>query len=476
MLTEEALILLGTLIASGFLVLGTANVLWPPRPRHLRRAAPVGLRSERSFEVATADGVIEEPHAEPPAFVEPAAPDDAAEPEPVELPDPEPIFPEPIVAAIEVPGGDDAPARVDEPPAAPAERRDPVAVLEDCRSLARAERFRDAVREATRVLDEPGRADRSTAALLWREVALARAAIGERDGALAAFRNAVDTAPDAERAAMRGALAGWAAQTARGMIAAAEEGARFTALHDARTLLEEAVATAGAHPDIAEVAAALEPEYWPEYEAHMHALMAGRDFGEAYRLATEALSDTDLPAERRPAFEDFRAETLTARIVSLIERAVVAMDEHREWEAVGALERAETLYRSATTLSADRRDEVARRLADGYAQLGRRRVYGGEFEDAVDPLFRALRIGPPNDENRDDARWALVQAIQGVVDTRVAMIREVASAGGRDSAMVQADKLWALLRSGMAAGVPQESMSAALATTRQLIEELGGNT
>jgi len=288
--------------------------------------------------------------------------------------------------------------------------------------------------------------------------------------------NMFDTAPDAERSAMRTALAGWAAQAARDGIASAEEGARFSALHAARVLLEEAVATAGADPAIADVAAAIEPEYWPEYETHMHALMAARDFGEAYRLATEALSDADLPPARRPAFEDFRAETLTARIVSLIDRAVVATDEHREWEAVGALERAETLFRSATTLSAERRELAAARLAEGYTQLGRRRVETGEFEDAVDPLFRALRIGPPNGDNRDEARWALVQAIRGVVDTRVAMIREVASGGGRDSAMVQADKLWALLRSGIAAGVPQESMTAALATTRQLIEDLGGTT
>jgi tetratricopeptide (TPR) repeat protein len=351
---------------------------------------------------------------------------------------------------------------------------DPAEVLGRCRALAQDRRFGEVVEEATAVLNQPGRADRGTAAQLWREVALARAAMGDQEAALTAFRNAVDTAPEAGRGAMREAFAEWAAAAAQAGVAAAEEGARFDALRTAKTLLEEAVAAAGPHAAIARVATSIEPEYWPAYESHVQTLIAERDFGEAYRLATEALADTDLPAGRRGVFEDFRAETMSARITALIERAVIGMDEHREWEAVGALERAETLFRSATTLSAERRAETARQLAEAYGRLGRRRVDAGEFDDAVDPLFRALRIGPPDSDKRDDARWALVQALQGVVDARVAMIREVAAAGSRDSAVVQADKLWALLRSGMAAGVPQESMTNAVAATRKLIEDLGG--
>jgi hypothetical protein len=53
------------------------------------------------------------------------------------------------------------------------------------------------------------------------------------------------------------------------------------------------------------------------------------------------------------------------------------------------------------------------------------------------------------------------------------MIREIAAGGSRDSAVAQADKLWSLLRSGIAAGAPQEAMANALATTKRLLEEFG---
>jgi tetratricopeptide (TPR) repeat protein len=204
-------------------------------------------------------------------------------------------------------------------------------------------------------------------------------------------------------------------------------------------------------------------------------LIGTRDYAEAYRLATEALADDALPGEQRSIFEEFRSETLAARIVALADRAVLAVDEHREWEAVGALERAETLLRSASSLPADRREEAGTQLATAYMRLGKRRVENGELEDAIDPLLRALRISKTDTSARDDARSSMVRALIGVVDSRAAMIRDVAATGNQESAAAQAEKVWTLLRTSIAAGVPQEPLTQAIASTRRLLAEFGGH-
>jgi hypothetical protein len=69
----------------------------------------------------------------------------------------------------------------------------------------------------------------------------------------------------------------------------------------------------------------------------------------------------------------------------------------------------------------------------------------------------------------------MVTALQGVVEGRVAIIRDVAAAGNTESAAAQAEKVSTLLRSAIAAGAPQEPLTSAIATTRQLIEEFGGS-
>lgn len=439
MLTEGASVVLGTLVATlvacGLLVLGVLDLLWPVRRRPVRQA-PAAPRRDR-----TPTPAREEPrlHGEP-------AP-----------------TPAPMTA---IPGAGPEPA--------PAPAVDPAEVLERCRRLVAAERPGDAVAAAMAVLERPAGIAPGVVAALWREVGAARAAVGDHDGALAAFRAAIEAAPAAERDGLRRELAVWASGVARELTIVAPPGADgFTAVRAARAILDAAAEASGPDRSLESAHADLAPVYWPAYEAHLRGLVDAQDFSEAYRLATEALADATLPAERRALFETFRAQTLTSRIASLVGRAVASIDDNRDWEAVGALERAETLFRSASGLPAEHRDDLVRCMAAVYARLGKRRVESGDFEDAIDPLFRAFRIGAIDAGERDDLRWTMVQALKGVVEARVAMIREVAAAGSRDSAAVQAEKLWQLLRSGMAAGVPQESLTQALATTRRLLDDLG---
>jgi tetratricopeptide (TPR) repeat protein len=433
-LNEEALILVGLLVALGLLILGIWNQLSPSSRPQVRRSASTG--SPPKPEPEAEEVLVETPFA---AQLDLVAPPPAAEPA---------------------------------PGVAPA--ADQGWIVDRCRTLIADGRFEDAVSTAMIVLEQPDTAAAALTSPLWRQVAAARDRMGDREGALTAFRTAIEAAPESDRAGLRQECETWASIVARDLLAAVpEEGDRYAPLVAARTFVESAQTLVQASPPLDAARAELDVAFWPAYETHVRTLIADRDPAEAYRLATEALSDPALPPPRRPTFEEFRVETLAARIIVLAERAVLAVEESREWEAVGALERGETLLRSASSLPADRRDDAAARLAAAYARLGAHRVDAGEFEDAVDPLLRSLRLSKADTPARDEARSAMVKALQGVVESRVEIIRDVAATGNTESAAAQAEKIWTLLRAGIAAGVPQEPLNGAIATARRLIEELG---
>ena len=487
MLNEPAVILLATLAASGLLVLGVMDLIWPTTRTRVRRARPVGFRlptpEVRDKVVApipaaarppviprTVAPVVLESIAEPPVVEEPVSGEPERVPEPVrgwqlelDTPMAPTLEPTPEPEVEEEPEPEPEPAAVG-----------PAALIERCRELTAEMRYGDTVAEAMAFLQRSDAGPSDVVGTLWLEVVTARERMGDRDGALEAFRAAVEAAPEDDRERVRLECGWWAATTAREVIASVpHDGDRYTPLASLRGFVVRAREIVGTMSTINAVHADLEGEFWPAYERHVGALITDRDYAEAYRLATEALSDDALPSERRATFEEFRAATLAARIIALADRAVLAVDEHREWEAVGALERAETLLRSETSLPAARRDEAVAQVAVGYARLGRRRVDAGEFEEALDPLGRALRLSKPDAAARDEACLAMVTALNAVIEARSAMIRDVATTGNRDSAAAQAEKLWALLRSSMAAGVPQEPLTSAIASTRRLIDELG---
>src|ERR1051326_5260643 len=94
MVTEEALILFATLGASGLLVLGVAELVWPAKPRrHVRRArvhAPPIAEREQEREPETE--VVESPVAPPPVLEVPSF----VAPEPPALETPSIVVPPPV--------------------------------------------------------------------------------------------------------------------------------------------------------------------------------------------------------------------------------------------------------------------------------------------------------------------------------------------------------------------------------------------
>ena len=494
MLNEPTLIFLATLVASGFLVLGVLELLWPTKPRRRRLVG-----------ASTTDLPFDDPvrtAVDAPVAID--ASEDAPEPLTLVATDRFTVrgssrsgritrgkaatstasagldaFRTGDLFAIETSAAHEAASS----PAQPLQYADVLdqrteldTTLERCRRMIDDGCLDEAVATAMAVLEQPGAASPAIASALWQAVARAYDGMGDRDRALVAYRNAIEAAPADDRENVRRELAAGAVRTAVDLVRAAEDTERYAALLLARDFLAAAHETVGASSALEAARADLVVELWSAYEAQVHELVGNRAYTEAYRLSTEALADASLPEAHRPTFEALRTETLAGLIDALVSHSLRAVDEGYEWEAVGDLEQAEALLNEAPRLSAARRDEAKAKVAAAYGQLGRRRVDAGDFEEAVDPLLRALRLDDTDEERQEGARWAMVHALEAVVDARAAAIRDLAERGNRESALRQAGQLWALLRTAMAAGVPQASMPEAIAMTRQLREDLGRDT
>jgi hypothetical protein len=79
-------------------------------------------------------------------------------------------------------------------------------------------------------------------------------------------------------------------------------------------------------------------------------------------------------------------------------------------------------------------------------------------------------VGP---EQREQTRALLLRALDGVADARALGIRELADTGDREAAIVQCDKLWALLRSANETGLTLTELGGVYLKVQRLFETLG---
>jgi tetratricopeptide (TPR) repeat protein len=473
-LTEEALIVLAALGALGLVVLGTLELLWPSLPKHpVRRSSPptspetllaeravVGRRWRSSYPRHAASARERYLKHPKPAEAKPAA----SAPEPVTL------------ASLAPPA----------PPVEPAAQPPSVAIVDRCFALYQDRRHTDVVALATAALatDAPAGhrpVDAREAAALWSIVALAQQALGDHAAARVALERAVETAPDAERVTYRRQLATLALGAARDLVAAAgahaapESERRVSDLRDALGWLDRGRVVAPNDAELRELAVTAQTRLWPAYEQVVMALVQRQEFHAARRLLREALEDEHLPAARAESFRELFSGTFSGEIGQLTAQAIRSMQEARETEALGALERAEHLLESVhdEALPPKRREEVDRRLWWGYNKLGLRRVEAGAFEEAIEPLVRALRLAAAAPDRQSDTRAALVRAFEGWTDACALAIRELADAGDREAAVVRSDKLWTRLRAALAEGLSEGELAGAFARVRRLFEEIG---
>jgi tetratricopeptide (TPR) repeat protein len=493
-LTEEALVFLGGLAALGCLALGVLELLWPTRPPPRVRA---GTPAPAAAPPPTPEPVAMPLAAVPAAAVPPrprrwrsSRPRHARHrPEsPYRRRQREEVTPELRSAFEEEPVT--APSGVAIAPQAPsgssASVFDPEArvasVVDRCFALYEQRAYTEAVTAAATAIEVGSAAGRDAdVARLWSIVALAQQALGDRGAARAALEAAVDVAPAADRPTYGRQLATLATQAARELVghaaAVRDPGSEeiLGALRDALGWVEGGLEAAPGDTVLHELATDLERRLWPAYEKVVLTLVQRQQYPAARRLLREALDDPRFPTERAESFRELFSGTYGGEIGQLTAQAIRSMQDARETEALGALERAEHLLGTIRdeALPPKRREEVDRRLWWGYKKLGRRRVQAGDYEAAAEALLHALRFAGVGTDRQADTRTALVRALEGLVEQHALRIRERADAGDREGALVQVDRLWVRLRGALAEGLTESDLAGAFARAQRLVDEIG---
>jgi tetratricopeptide (TPR) repeat protein len=360
---------------------------------------------------------------------------------------------------------------------------DLVGAVDRCFELYQERAYTEAVAAATPAIAASAAAGREAdVARLWSIVAVAQQALEDRPAARAALESAIEAAPAAERVTYERQLATLASHVAQELVVRAE-GVRGPSSEEQLTALREAVdwlecGTSAAPTDVAlhELAADVQRRIWPAYERVVMTLVQRQQYHAARRLLREALDDPRFPTDRAETFRELFSGTYGGEIGQLTAQAIRSMQDARETEALDALERAEQLLDTISdeALPPKRREEVDRRLWWGYKKLGRRRAQAGEYEAAAEALFHALRFAGVGSDRQADTRAALVRALEGLVEKRALLIRELAS-GDREAAVVQSDKLWSRLRDALAEGLTEEDLAVAFAKAQRVFDEVGAN-
>jgi hypothetical protein len=150
-----------------------------------------------------------------------------------------------------------------------------------------------------------------------------------------------------------------------------------------------------------------------------------------------------------------------------------SVQEGKDAQALEALERAERLSEALPSgaVAEERREEFERRLWWGYTRVGLRRIETGSFEAALEPLFRALRLGGLDEERLIETRGALARALEGVVDDGARTIREL-GVGDLRAAQNEIEKLVAHLQTSLEHGKKPDELRDAFAKVAQLERSL----
>jgi len=356
------------------------------------------------------------------------------------------------------------------------------ALVERCFALYQEKQFADvlAVGEPglAALRNEPGASRSRDAAALWSVVGLAKQALGDDDGAHTALAASIDAASETDRPTYRRHLATHALDAAQARLARASSHDPADRMAVIRTAIAWAERGLAAVPPDAALHDARETAHealWHAYEQAATTLVQRQEFGAARRILHEALEDPKLPAVRAAEFRGLFSGTFGGEIGQLTALAILSMQDGRESEALGVLERAEDLLAAipADTLASSRRDEIEQRLWWGYAELGSRRLDAGDYEEALDPIVHALRFTSIGPERQAETRAAVVRALEGIEAVRALSIRRLAEAGNRDEAIVAAGELNALVKRTLEVGVTEDELGAAVARVRRLCEELG---
>jgi len=521
MLSEEALLLIGAVVALGLLILGVLELIAPSRSRYPRRRtrsrdpwrrARTGSAPPRARAVEPTREAIERwpifsdrpgPFADMPRVSPRSRPDPAvaaplepgptwdlppveaviAATEPVarrETPPPPPPAPPPPLELMDEPLPEVVVESADRDTVeAPGPARSPV---ERCYTLYEAQQFAEVVTDATAALEAGTASPGEDAARLWGVIGLARQALGEPGAARVAFEAAIAAAPHGERATWERHLAVLALRMGRERSAWAQNPSladgeeRLVAIREAISWLDRGLEIAPEDEGLGAAQTAAREAVWPAYERVALELIQRQDYDRARGVLKQALGSVpappaDLEANLRELFQG----TYGGEVGQLTAEALRRMRDGKEVEALATLERAEELLAVIPPdgLPDRRRQELERRLWWSYTKVGIRWLEGSMYEEAISPLLHALRFGSVGPNRLEETRRPLVRALENLVDAWQAPVERLAHEGSRHEAQALCERLWGFIHDARAGGMTQDELSGAIANTQAMSQRLG---
>jgi hypothetical protein len=508
MLTEEALILLAALGATGMLALGVIELVWPSRPkqsrpRRARVTAPSPVDADVTGEIPRppqTTAVVAEPAVVEPerAVVEPA-PFTIAEGHVIEpmtvitepshhwKPAPSSIESSITLSIARSETGSLFEERAHGPVLSPmpphavslGEPRLQVLPIDRCLDMYNEGRFAEVVTLGSAALElHAGMAAVSNrsdeAAALLDLVGLSKQELGDRAGARAAFCSAIRGADPRVRAKyVRRLIALVRSVTDPGTAAADDDATRLRELRACVGALDETLVMVPGDEGLQAAQAMVREALAPACERLVARVVSGEEDQEARELVLETLTDHAMPMAWRERLREQLTTVSSAEIGQLTAQAIRSLQEGNDFDALDALERAERLSAGLPSgaVTEDRREEFERRLWWGYTKVGLRRIETGTFESALEPLFRALQLGGIDEDRLAETRGALSRALEGVVDDCALRIQKLGSRQIR-AARAEIEKLAALLQSATERGVRIDDLGDAFAKLTHLEQRL----
>lgn len=516
MTVEQALVYLLALVAAVFLFLGLAQALEgrharPGRsrvrhvdagePRERERVAPSVRRglapgngsadgavaSDRALltvppsqngSVASrrGDGSVRHSHSEPPAHMD-APPAEAAA-----LERPETAFAGPPETAAQ---SEQAPAASPSAPVPDPPETD-LALVERAARLCLAGDVDELLRDVAPRLDADARAEHDLSAhattALWCLVGLARS--GEADARRAAFAASLGARASATADACPPRLAVVAIPVTRRLLdLLPREGD-----HPGEVLgVDDRMATARlaatwlswhlhAAPDDSEALALLVGARDALADAHAEqvtAAIARQEYGVARTLVARAVEATELTELRGAVLQDLLGAEFRREIDRLTAAAI--RGDHDDAPTVTGLWRAEALLGALPdgAIGPTHQAAVTQRIWRGHSKLGFRRLRMGQLDAAADTLFHALAMRDIGRRRQRQVRDALVRALEGLGDQRVADVVSLVAEGKYPAAADHIARLEGRIERARGEGLSDEELevaSAKLARLRRLAE------
>jgi hypothetical protein len=216
------------------------------------------------------------------------------------------------------------------------------------------------------------------------------------------------------------------------------------------------------------------PDRFADIVTEAAAVADGGDFAAARLKIAAALDDPQCPAEAQATLREAFA-AFAAREAGQLTADAIRRIDGSETDAMSALVRAEAFLAElpGDAVAPRRRRELERRLWWGYTKLGSRWTERGRWDEALEPLLRALAFQEVGAERQDETREQLSRAVNGLIDARAATVESLTESGDREGARAVWELLRAVLDTAVERGLDPDTLEQARARMDALVDRVG---